>query len=417
MGKNQKDIGQNKEPASTVLIVGAGPTGLTLACELARRDISFSLIEQGSGPQVGSRGKGVQPRSLEIFEDLSIIDYVMANGKMFMPTRMTAPDGQVKTGGALGKKRPDTPYAGSVIIPEWRIEEALRRRLAELGGSVEFGTRLESFEQSKEGVSALVDRDGVIEAIKSRWIVGCDGGHSIVRKQAGISFEGETHEEVRMIVADVGVDGLDRNAWHMWRHEKGHVSLCPLPSTNVFQYQASIGIGQNPELNLENMQTILNHRSNRHDIRLYNLEWSTLWRANIRLVEKYRSGHVFLAGDAAHIHSPAGGQGMNTGIQDAYNLGWKLAAVAKGAAPSLLYSYDSERRPIAANVLALSNTLLRQAVKQKGIPMRRDVDTTQLSLNYRDSALVSDDRDDSAMLRAGDRAPDAPGLVTMKGER
>jgi 2-polyprenyl-6-methoxyphenol hydroxylase-like FAD-dependent oxidoreductase len=401
-----------------VLIVGAGPTGLTLACELARRDVSLRLIEASPRPQPGSRGKGIQPRTLEVFDDLGIVDRVIANGQMSMPIRKTACDGQVTLGGAetLGD-RPHIPYPATLITPEWRIEEALRLRLAEFGGSAEFGTVLQSFQQSDERVSAVVVKHGKPETITARWLVGCDGGHSVVRKHAGITFVGETREEVRMIVADVEVDGLDRDAWHMWSHEAGMVTLCPLPSINAFQFQASIAPGQEPELSLANMQAILEQRSSRTDIRLHNPEWSSLWRANIRLADRYREGRVFLAGDAAHIHSPAGGQGMNTGIQDAHNLGWKLAAVAKGASHGLLDSYEAERRPVAAGVLALSNARLKQAIEQKDIPTQRDASTMQLGISYRGSALAWDDRNETARLRAGDRAPDATKLTTVKGER
>ncbi len=404
----------------TVLIVGAGPTGLTLACELARRGVSFRLIETALAPQPGSRGKGVQPRSLEVFYDLGIADRVIANGRMAMPIRSTAPDGQVTLGGAEPealKDRPDIPYTTSLITPEWRVEEALRLRLAELGGEVEFGMALVSVEQSDEAVSAVVVTGGETETITARWLVGCDGGHSIVRKQTGIAFIGETREEVRMLVADLEAAGLDRDVWHMWRHEEGFVSLCPLPSTDLFQFQASIAPGQDSGLRLANLQTILDRRAGRTDIRLLAPAWSTLWRANIRLVDRYRAGRVFLAGDAAHIHSPAGGQGMNTGIQDAYNLGWKLAAVAKGADPALLDSYEAERRPIAASVLALSNARLAQAIEQKEMSIRRDASTIQLDVGYRGSALAHDDRDETAQLRAGDRAPDATRLMTVEGER
>ena len=406
--------------APTVLIVGAGPTGLTLACGLARSGVSFRLIEAAPGPQPGSRGKGIQPRTLEVFGDLGIVDRVIANGRMAVPIRSTAPDGQVTLGGAAPetlRDRPDIPYTASLITPEWRTEEALRLRLAELGGMVEFGTALASFGQSDEGVPAVVVKGGETETVTARWLAGCDGGHSIVRQQAGIAFVGETREEVRMIVADVEADGLDRDAWHMWQHADGLFSLCPLPSTSVFQYQAVLAPGQDPELSLANMQAILERRTGRTDIRLHKPEWSSFWRANIRLVDRYREGRVFLAGDAAHIHSPAGGQGMNTGIQDANNLGWKLAAVAKGASPALLDSYEAERRPVAAGVLALSNARLAQALEQKGISTRRDASTIQLGVNYRGSALARDDRDETAPLRAGDRAPDATRLMTVEGER
>ncbi len=403
---------------TTVLIAGAGPAGLTLACVLARSGVSFRLVDAAPGPQPGSRGKGVQPRSLEVFDDLGVVERVLAHGRMAMPIRTTAADGQVTSSGAEPvAPRPDIPYPASLITPEWRIEEALRLRLAELGGAVEFGTALESFEQSDDGVSAVLVRGGVTETLTARRLVGCDGGHSVVRKQAGIAFEGETRDAVRMIVADVEVDGLDRDAWHMWRHEDGLVNLCPLPSTGFFQYQAGIAPGQDPEPGLANMQAILDRRSGRTDIRLHEPAWTSLWRANIRLVDRYRAGHVFLAGDAAHIHSPAGGQGMNTGIQDSYNLGWKLAAVANGASPALLDTYEAERRPVAAGVLALSNARLKDAIERKGLVVRSDASTKQLGVGYRGSVLARDDRDETARLRAGDRAPDATGLRTTEGER
>lgn len=406
------------ETRLAVLIVGAGPTGLTLACELARRGVPFRLIEAVPGPQPGSRGKGIQPRTLEVFGDLGIVDRLMSNGRMAMPMRSTAPDGTVKEvlTEPLGD-RPDVPYSATLITPEWRVEEALRLRLMELGGAVEFGTAFSSFDLSDESVAASVVKDGAIEKIHARWLVGCDGGHSIVRKQAGISFEGETREEVRMIVADVEVEGLDRDAWHLWSHKEGMFALCPLPSTDLFQFQAGIGPTDDPELSLANMQRILERLSGRTDIRLHEPVWSSLWRANIRLVDRYREGRVFLAGDAAHIHSPAGGQGMNTGIQDAHNLGWKLAAVVEGAPEALLDSYEAERRPIAVDVLALSNARLKEATEQRSMVTRRDASTMQLGLSYRDSVLARDDRDDNASLRAGDRAPDATELKTFEGER
>lgn len=400
-----------------VLIVGAGPTGLTLACQLARSGISFRLIEKSTSVQRGSRGKGLQPRSLEAFDQLGMVDRVLANGQMAMPVRKIGRDGQVVVSGAEPiDARPDVPYPANLITPEWRVEEALRMRLGELGGNVEFDTALDHFEQMDDMVTVAVVRGKKVERVIARWLVGCDGGHSIVRKQAGIPFEGETREEVRMIVADVSVDGLNRDAWHMWSHQEGLVALCPLPSTNAYQFQAGIAPEQNPELSLQNMQSILQVRSGRSDIRLRDAGWMSLWRANIRLAVRYHEGRVFLAGDAAHIHSPAGGQGMNTGIQDACNLGWKLAAVLNGAGPALLESYEAERRPVAVSVLALSDARLKQTLEQNNIPTNRDAITTQLGISYRGSFLARDDRDQSASLRAGDRAPDATKLITLKGE-
>jgi 2-polyprenyl-6-methoxyphenol hydroxylase-like FAD-dependent oxidoreductase len=420
MAETTRTAAPQVHASPTVLIVGAGPTGLMLACELARAGVSCRLVEAAPGPQPGSRGKGLQPRTLELFEELGVVDRVLAHGRMAMPMYSTAPDGRLTRGGAVPeslRNRPDIPYPASLITPEWRTEEALRRRLADLGGAVEFGTALAGFEQSDDAVTATVVRDGATETVTARWLVGCDGGHSAVRRQAGIAFVGETREEVRMIVADVAVDGLDRDVWRLWQHAEGLVSLCPLPSTGAFQYQAGIAPGQNPELTLANMQAILEQRSGRSDIRLHDPTWTSLWRANVRLVDRYRAGRVFLAGDAAHIHSPAGGQGMNTGIQDSANLGWKLAAVTNGAPPALLDTYEAERRPVAAHVLALSDARLREVLEHNEIPTRRDASTIQLDVGYRRSTLARDDREDTAVLRAGDRAPDATGLMTEHGER
>jgi 2-polyprenyl-6-methoxyphenol hydroxylase-like FAD-dependent oxidoreductase len=263
--------------APVVLIVGAGPTGLTLACELARAGVPFQVVEQSEVPQSGSRGKGIQPRSLEVFDDLGIVDRVLAHGRMAMPMRVTAQDGSVRqSDGGVQVVSPDIPYPMSVITPQWRVEDALRSLLTSLGGTVEFGTVVERVESVGEVVRVDLRHGGASEALHVRWLVGCDGGHSLIRKQAGIAFEGETLEAVRMLVADVSVDGLDRDAWHMWQHASGMVALCPLPSTELFQYQASVPPGGDVDLSIEHMQRVLDARAGRADIRLRSASWSGL---------------------------------------------------------------------------------------------------------------------------------------------
>ena len=218
-----------------------------------------------------------------------------------------------------------------------------------------------------------------------------------------------------MLVGDVHVEGVDRAHWHIWKSPEGFLALCPLPSTDVFQLQASIAPGQESEASLEAYQRLVHRRTGHGGIQLSEPTWMSLWRANVRMVDRYRQNRVFLAGDAAHVHSPAGGQGMNTGIQDAYNLGWKLAAVHSGVDATLLDTYQEERLPIAAGVLGISNEIMAATVAAGTILFRRDERTLQLDLNYRHSRLTLEMRPASDGLRAGDRAPDAPGLIGPRG--
>jgi 2-polyprenyl-6-methoxyphenol hydroxylase-like FAD-dependent oxidoreductase len=400
-----------------VLIVGAGPTGLTLACLLARRGIDFRIIDASPIPLAGSRGKGVQPRSLELFDDLGIVDQVVANGVFGLPACFYDEAGNARVEDLYANRppRPDAPYLKPLLTPQWRVEEALRRKLEELGGRVEPATELTGFSQEENGVIAEVTGPAGPATIRVHWLVGCDGGKSTVRRLAGIEFLGETLETHRMLIADVKVEGLDREHWHIWRSSAGFLALCPLPSTDVFQFQAAIAPGQESDTALGTYQNLVERRTGRDNIRLSDPGWTSLWRANIRMVDRYRAGRVFLAGDAAHVHSPAGGQGMNTGIQDACNLGWKLAAVADGADVALLDTYEEERLPIAAWVLGVSTKMMTSAVASRTIVFSRDEQTLQLGLGYRQSVLSCDMRPDAEGLRAGDRAPDAPGLLGPRG--
>jgi 2-polyprenyl-6-methoxyphenol hydroxylase-like FAD-dependent oxidoreductase len=401
-------------PDTDVLIIGAGPTGLTLACTLAQRRVDFRIVEASPTPQVGSRGKGVQPRTLELFDDLGIVDRVIANGSFGIGVLQYDETGAV-TAAPIGARspRPDAPYPSTLLTPQWRVEEALRDRLGGFGGQVEFGVTLLDYEQDEDGVTARLAVADAEHSVRARWLVGCDGGKSIVRHQAGISFLGETLEQFRMMLGDIRLTGLDRDHWHVWRSVEGFIALCPLPSTDEYQLQASIVPGQGEELSRESFQRLLERRTGRDDIRLEEPGWKSLWRANVRMVDHYRAGQVLLAGDAAHVHSPAGGQGMNTGIQDAYNLGWKLAAVLGGVDAALIDTYEEERLPIASWVLGISNDLMNAAVAARTLVMGRNPETTQLGLGYRERSLSQDVRAESEGLRAGDRAPDALGLTAL----
>ncbi|GAA3613322.1 FAD-dependent oxidoreductase [Nonomuraea rosea] len=377
-----------------VLIVGAGPTGLTLAVELARRGIEHRIVERAPEPASGSKGKGLQPRTLEIFDDLGVTDRILPAATLYPPLRVRVGRVPVYQGRMhkLAAATDAVPYPMVLMHPQWRTEALLGERLAELGGKVEHGVELAGFEQDAMGVTA---RLGTGATVRASYLVAADGGKSAVRKALGIGFAGETREEERMALADVRVEGLGRDHIHIWvRPGKGMVALYPMAGTDSFQLLASLKPGVTPDLTLPGFQRLFRERSMLRGVRVTTLLWSSLYRVNIRLADRYRAGRVFLAGDAVHVHSPAGGQGLNTGVQDAYNLGWKLARALGGAPSSLLGTYEEERRPIAARVLGLSTGLHDKKT------FKRDEETYQLHVGYRGSSLAGEG--------GGDRVPDGP---------
>jgi 2-polyprenyl-6-methoxyphenol hydroxylase-like FAD-dependent oxidoreductase len=397
-----------------VLIAGAGPTGLTLACDLARRGVRFRIVEKAESYFIGSKGKGIQPRSLEVMDDLGIIDRILSLGKFHLPFR--GYDG-ART---LGEKdlhegrnpTPSTPYASPMILPQWRVEETLRALLGKHRAAVEFATELISLQQDERGVTATLRSERGEETMRCRYLVAADGGRSFVRKFLDVPFEGETWKDERMYVADVHLRGLDREAWHSWpNHPAGWLALCPLPSTDTFQLQAQVPVGQEEEPSLELFQKLVKERTGRTDIEIIDAPWVSLYRANVRMASRFRIGRVFLAGDAAHVHSPVGGQGMNTGIQDAYNLGWKLEGVLNGIPEQLLDTYEEERLPVAANVLGISTKLHRQITGEGEEKLRRDAVTLQLGITYKEMSLSRRSGEVSLKISSGDRAPDARGLT------
>jgi 2-polyprenyl-6-methoxyphenol hydroxylase-like FAD-dependent oxidoreductase len=406
------------QPQIPVLIVGAGPTGLTLACDLARRGVDFRIIDRAPQYFVGSRGKGLQPRTLEVLDDLGVVDRIVSLGRFHLPFRSY--DGTTVLGDRdLHDGRhptPDVPYASTLIIPQWRVEETLRELLDRSGKHVELATELTAIEQDNEKVIATLQKDGSQEQVLCKYLVAADGGRSFVRKHLNFEFEGETWTKARMFVGDVCVDGLDRDHWHTWpNHPDGWVGLCPFASTDSFQYQAGIASDEDLEPTLEAFQEIFETRAGCNDLKLYNPTWLSFYKVNIRMVNRYRIGRVFLAGDAAHIHSPAGGQGMNTGIQDAYNLGWKLGLVLYGGNAGLLDSYEEERLPVAAAMLGLTKRIT-QAFVAAGNQLQPDPATLQLGIHYRYSSLSRHDETSPLSLKAGDRAPDSP-LQDARGNR
>jgi 2-polyprenyl-6-methoxyphenol hydroxylase-like FAD-dependent oxidoreductase len=403
-----KEIAMTDDFAAEVLIVGAGAAGLTLALELARRGVSFRLIDKLDGPFGGSRGKGIQPRTQEIFEDLGIIDRLVAVGGLYPPQREYRNDGSYADSEVIEHQPPTAaePYHIALMVPQFLTERVMRERLVELGHQPEFGCELVGLEQDKDGVTVRLAGKAGEEVIRVRYLAGADGGRSFVRHALDIDFPGNTLG-VRAVVADVLLTGVGRDAWH--RFSEGsmerQLSLCPLAGTEMFQLQAPIPIDGDIDLSAEGLSKMVAERTGRDNLLIHSVSWASAFNMNARLADRYRAGRVFLAGDAAHIHPPTGGQGLNTSIQDSYNLGWKLAAVARGAPDSLLDSYEEERRPIAASMLGLANRLLDAA--RRG-DMRRGREVHQLDLCYPDSPLSLEKPERQDGVLAGDRAPDAP---------
>jgi len=390
------------------VICGAGAAGLTMAIELARRGVSFRLVEKLGAPFHGSRGKGIQPRTLEVFEDMGVADRVFAAGGFYPRLREYRHDGSYDESDVVehADPTPTEPYALPYMLPQYLTEAILRDRLRELGSAPEFGCELIDVSQHEAGVVACLRNQGNDEVVHARYLIGADGGRSFVRKALGVEFPGKTLG-VRAIVADATVTGLSRDAWHRFNDGsmERQLAICPLAGTELFQIQAPIPMEGDVDLSAAGLTALLMERTGRTNLVVQNVSWASAYQMNARLADCYRVRHVFLVGDAAHIHPPTGGQGLNTSIQDAYNLAWKLAAVLHGAPDALLDTYEQERRPVAANVLGLSAQLL-DAAKQGD--MRRGRSVRQLDLGYAESALSLELPERSHGLFAGDRASDAP---------
>ncbi|MBE1582431.1 FAD-dependent monooxygenase [Nonomuraea angiospora] len=419
----------NDAASTDVLIVGAGPTGLTLACDLARRGVGFRIVDRAEGPGTASRAKTIQPRALEVADDLGVVDHVLRAGAVHVPTRHYDRDRVVSEAveAAVGMADPGVPYA-PVWLSQPRFEQILRDRLAQLGGTVEWGTAVTGVAQDGDAVEVTVRTAAGEQRVRARYAVGCDGGRSLVRELIGARLEGVSYGDHRWWLGDVRIDGLDRHCQHLWMSpEHGILSLFPLPGTDLWQFQASIPAGDadpvQPSLDL--FRDLFAARAGLPEVTIADASWLSLYKINVCLADRYRVGRVLLAGDAAHIHSPAGGQGMNTGIQDAYNLGWKLAAVLDGAGPGLLDTYEQERRPVARAVLDDSTSRLRAVTRAAadgdGASAQRGLTgdfTTGLTIAYPDSPLTHElPRSVPARVRPGDRAPDAVCHDPASGDR
>ena len=417
-----------------ILIVGAGPTGLALAVELCRRDVRCRIIEKSPTPNADSRALGMFPRTLEQLSFLGVSDRLREEALEIAAIRGYAGDRQLFRIVATV----DSPFPHPFSIPQAATEEILRGRLAVVGGKVEWGTelvRLDSQADAIVGTWKVGERE---EQWRGRFIVGCDGAHSTVRRALGVEFSGTRYLET-FVLADVAVHAaLPEREAVIFFSPDGPLAFFPFREPSRYRMVAQLGRAEvdtdghgltNQTVTLEELREFVRARSSL-SVEISDPRWISAFRIHRRMVSEYRRGRVLLAGDAAHIHSPVGGQGMNTGIQDAINLGWKLAAVCRGRAQmGLLDTFGLERRPVAASILrgtdfATRAVLIKNPVGRglrnsalstfaKVAPLRRRTldGVAELRVRYRRSPIVQESirpkrRRGLRPVLAGDRAPD-----------
>jgi 2-polyprenyl-6-methoxyphenol hydroxylase-like FAD-dependent oxidoreductase len=335
-----------REPSDmSVLIVGAGPTGLTLACELRRRAVACRVIDRRAVHLDRSRAADVQPGSLEVFRRLGVAGDILARGRKL--EAMTIYEGSRRLA-RLGFARPGAHFPFSVALPQGDTEAILERRLGELGGHVDRGVRLDSLTAiDRAPIAVLREPDGTVTTESFQWVVGCDGAASTVREQMGMEFEGRG-EDRGFVAADVTLDwALPPNEISLFMSDTGYLLLLPLPAPRRVRMIADTNRLADRPTDLHSLaalaETYLGAPVSLQDTGLVGT-----YHVQRRLARGYRRGRVLLAGDAAHTFNPVGGHGMNQGVQDAHNLAWKLALVLRGcASESLIDTYETERRNTA----------------------------------------------------------------------
>ena len=414
-----------------VLIVGAGPTGLVLALWLTRLGTTVRIIDKTAAAGTTSRALAVQARTLELYRQLDLTDTVLALGhkipaiNLWVKGQPKARLGFATVGGDL------TPYPFLNIFPQDQHERLLIKRLEELGVAVERRTELLGYtEQDDRVVARLRGPEGHEESCEATYLAGCDGARSLVRETMGTGFPGGTYRQV-FYVADVDLKGAVANGeLHIDLDEADFLAVFPLAGAGRARL-----IGTVHDQRADNPETLrfedVSHRAIENlKMQVEKVNWFSTYRVHHRVTDHFRKSRAFVLGDAAHIHSPAGGQGMNTGIGDAVNLAWKLHAVLKGRAPdALLDSYDTERSKFARRLVATTDKVFTFATAEGrladvirtriapivmprliGFEFAREYlfrTVSQIMLNYRDSPLSSGT---AGHVHGGDRLPWAGGV-------
>lgn len=429
--------GQDRSDCLDVLIVGAGPTGLALACQLAELGIRPRIIDRQPNTVRESRALAIQPRTLEVLRNFGVTQELIKRGNSTVELRMHFNE-KVIAMPLFDVGLDDTQFPFLLFLSQAETEVVLAEHLASRGITVQREVELVSLDQDVQTVTCtLRHSDGREEHVRTHYVVGCDGAHSIVRHQAGISFVGDAYPQT-FVLADVEADGnLELGAVHAFPGGDGMLFFFPLARPATWRMigmrppsPAGVDLQESSAVSLHELQDIVDTFT-AGQVQLRDPVWLTKFRIPHRQAAKYRAGRIFIAGDAAHVHSPAGAQGMNTGIQDAINLGWKLALVIQGKAnAALLDTYQDERWPIGRTVLRFTNRafkivtsshpivqFVRTHVASRVAPLglrltaarRKGFRTiSQLAINYRHSPVTQEGLGLANGLRPGDRLPDTP---------
>ena len=410
--------------SAPVFVVGAGPVGLTMACELTRHGTRCRIIDRAQERSQTSKALAIFPRTLELLETMCIADHFLAAGHRLNGLSLHHRAEQISQ---IDLTSVTSPFPFALALPQSETERILSAHLATQGVEVKRGVELTALTQSTDAARAVFRQsDGREETVETPWLIGCDGAHSTTRRALGMDFEGAQYDE-SFILADVRLESpLARDRVHLFLGDDGLLGVFPFGEQR-WRIVANIPPQSReenlPDVTLADVQALLGRRAP-SGCQASDPVWLARFHISHRKVRQFRQLRVFLAGDAAHIHSPAGGQGMNTGMQDAFNLAWKLALVVRGAAPTgLLASYHEEREPIAKEVLNLTDRITRMATTRNSVtrsvrdfllPLVSGIDfvgekiaerLAGLAVSYRKSQIV--ENRGLGKLKAGDRAPDA----------